>query len=164
MYALYICMFVSFVVNFRSSETGEGKFFFSGKRSRQLYDQLESLSVTASLYKRCSNCSNTLGVATHLPRSISNSIDISRSAGELTRIPDTPRTNDYAYSNNLDIAPRLPRSVSSSNDVCRSASELGGGIDVPRMDSAGYLTVFYTTSASPLANRKFYMEKNKSCK
>lgn len=160
---MYVWMY-HFLWIIRSSETGEGRFFFSGKRSRQLYDLLESLSITASSTKRYTKCSNSLGVMTNLPRSISNSIDISRSAGELSRSVDTPRTNGCMHSVSVDNAPRLPRSVSSSNDLCRSADELSGGMDIPKTDSAGYLTVVCPTGASPLANRKFYMDKNRSCK
>ena len=102
-------------------------------------------------------CSDSLSIAPRLPRSISNSTDISR------ELCTNMYTSDTSYPNSLGVAPRLLRSVSDDIDLCRSKNESSVGMDIPRTESAGYLTVLCPGGASPLANRKFYMEKNKSC-
>ena len=84
---------------FRSSETGEGKFFFSGKRCHKLYNLLESISFNARSSKRyVSSSSNVNG----LPRSVSDSIDISRSTEDIVSrsagvADDVPRTDSAGY-------------------------------------------------------------------
>jgi len=52
----------------------------------------------------------------------------------------------------------------SSTDVSGSTEEVARSLDIPsRSDADGYLTVLNPGSASPMANRKYFMEKIRSC-
>ena len=60
-------------------------------------------------------------------------------------------------SNSIDISKSADEVISRSVDISRTD-------DAPRCDSAGYLTILGPSSASPMASRKFFIQKNMSGK
>ena len=56
-------------------------------------------------------------------------------------------------SNSIDISSGVEEVISGSVDTARTDD------DIPRYDSAGYLTILGPSSVSPMANRKFFIEK-----